>query len=373
MEARRKKIILTDVFEYLPKSKYKAGDGLNSGKYPFFTSSQNQVLWLDVADYNKESLIFATGGKPSIHLATQFSTSTDNFIISSINDKVVTRYVYYYFKKNIHILEKGFKGAGLKHLSKDYLNKIDLVFPINSNGEIDVLEQNRIVKILDEAESLKNKREDANKKTNILIDALFINMFGDPQTNSMGWPLKKMVDICDIRRGASPRPIEKFIGGDVPWIKIGDGTNGDNFFIKETKVKITQEGAKKSVLLKPESIIFANCGVSLGFARILKISGCIHDGWLAFENIDASVDKIFLLKYINHLTLYLRKLAPDGTQPNLNTGIMKNLKIFVPPIDLQNKFSKLVLALENEKEKQKKSAEKINILFDSLMQKVFSI
>ena len=86
---------------------------------------------------------------------------------------------------------------------------------------------------------------------------------------------------------------------------------------------ITKEGAKRSVLLKPGSLIFANCGVSLGFARILKIEGCIHDGWLSFENLDKRINQLYLLKLINHITTYLIKLAPEAHNPIFNTTIMK--------------------------------------------------
>lgn len=367
-----KKIKLADCFRYLPKSKHKAGDGMQTGVFPFYTSSQKQTLWFDKADYNCESLIFATGGRPSVHYSKKFSTSTDNFIITSDNSRVNIKFVFYYFKKNIDILEKGFKGVGLKHLSKDYLNKIELLFPLNSKGDIDIDKQNQIVKILEEAENLVNKKETIKDKIKKLDSAIFNQYFGNPLLNSHKWDIKKLGELCDIRRGASPRPISKFIGDEVPWIKIGDGTNGDELYLRDTKVKITKEGAKKSVYLEPGSIIFANCGVSLGFARILKTGGCIHDGWLAFDKINDSLNKIYLLKLLNTLTLYFRTLAPDGTQPNLNTTIMKNLKIILPPIELQNKFVEVVMLLEDQKDKQLVTLEKVNILFNSLMQKVFS-
>ena len=96
----------------------------------------------------------------------------------------------------------------------------------------------------------------------------------------------KAVSKCDISRGGSPRPIADFLGGTIPWIKIGDATDGDEFFITKTKEHIIAEGLSKTRLISKGSVVFANCGVSLGFARILKIDGCIHDGWLAFMDIN---------------------------------------------------------------------------------------
>lgn len=144
-------------------------------------------------------------------------------------------------------------------------------------------------------------------------------------------------------------------------------------FITKTKEAITEEGLHKTRLLPEGSVIFANCGVSLGFARILKIQGCIHDGWLAFQDIsEDKIHKLFLLKALNSITQYFRDTAPDGTQPNLNTAIMKNFELIIPPMDLQLKFIAIVESIV----KQKKILETSNIeftnLFESLQNKAFS-
>lgn len=93
------------------------------------------------------------------------------------------------------------------------------------------------------------------------------------------WKKEKLGNLCDVYRGSSPRPINKYLGGTIPWIKIGDATEGDNVYMHSTKEHIIEEGVKKSRLVKKGSLIFANCGVSLGFARIITFDGCIHDGY----------------------------------------------------------------------------------------------
>ena len=163
-------------------------------------------------------------------------------------------------------------------------------------------------------------------------------MFGDININDKNWSCEPLGDLCTIVRGGSPRPIEQFLGGDVPWIKIGDATDGDNIYLSSTKEHIIQEGVNKSRLVKSGSLIFANCGVSLGFARIITFDGCIHDGWLAMEDIDERLDKVFLLQALNQMTEHFRAIAPAGTQPNLNTTIMKAYKQVIPPIELQRNF-----------------------------------
>ena len=163
-------------------------------------------------------------------------------------------------------------------------------------------------------------------------------MFGDLAHGETKWPTVPLGKLCTISRGGSPRPISKYLGGSVPWIKIGDATDGDSIYLSKTKEFIISEGVKKSRLVKPGSLIFANCGVSLGFARIITFEGCIHDGWLALENIDERLDKVFLLKALNQMTEYFRAIAPTGTQPNLNTAIMNSYEHIVPPMALQKQY-----------------------------------
>jgi type I restriction enzyme, S subunit len=234
-------------------------------------------------------------------------------------------------------------------------------------------EQRRITAILDKADALRAKRREAIAKLDQLLQSVFLDMFGDPIANPHGWGKVRMQDLMSISRGGSPRPIEKFLGGEHHWIKIGDATKGDDVFISETKDKITSEGLSKTTRLKAGSLIFANCGVSLGFARILKIDGCIHDGWLAFQDIDVSrLDQLFLLKTLNSVTQHFRKMAPEGTQPNLNTGIMKRFELIVPPLVQQQKFSKFLLECRLRKMSLLNGEEKTDALFSSLQRAAFS-
>ena len=69
---------------------------------------------------------------------------------------------------------------------------------------------------------------------------------------------------------ASPRPIKNYLGGVIPWIKIGDATKGDNIYISKTKDHIIEEGSQKSVELEKGTLIFANCGVSLKVCKNIK-------------------------------------------------------------------------------------------------------
>ena len=209
--------------------------------------------------------------------------------------------------------------------------------------------QKDIVKEIKSVISIIDIREKQLEKLSLLVRARFIELFGDININNKNWNCESLRNLCTIVRGGSPRPIEQFLGGDVPWIKISDATDGDNIYLNSTKEYIIKEGVKRSRLVKSGSLIFANCGVSLGFARIITFDGCIHDGWLAMEDIDLRLDKVFLLQSLNQMTEYFREIAPAGTQPNLNTAIMKEYKQVVPPIELQRDFIRFVEQVNKSK------------------------
>lgn len=261
------------------------------------------------------------------------------------------------------IIAKG-RGATFAEVNKEMMEEIQIPY-------CELPEQKLIAADLEKADRVVRTRRYAIELTDTLLPAVFLKLFGDPVRNQKGWEKTPLGDISSIRRGASPRPIEKFLGGTVPWIKIGDGTKGDDIYIASTEDHITPEGVAKSVFLKKGTLIFANCGVSCGFARLLKIDGCIHDGWLAFEGFEKFLDPIFFLQAINQITLHLRGLAPEGTQPNLNTGIMSEFPMIVPPITLQQKFAGLVRHHVHLRSVQNEALRQAEHLFQALLHQAF--
>ena len=292
----------------------------------------------------------------------------NNFILAlrpknTINSKFLFYQIQFKYESN-QFSDCFNKTTGIQNLKvKDYLAKEIKIYTPE--------EQEKIVSELDTVRSIINKNKQILEKYEILIKSRFIEMFGDPLDNQKNWEVQTLGNLCEIVRGGSPRPIDKFLGGSIPWIKIGDATNGDDIYLYKTKEHIIEEGIKKSRLIPEGSLIFANCGVSLGFARIIKFQGCIHDGWLAFQNISPRVNNVFLLKSLNMCTDYFRKTAPDGTQPNLNTTIMKSFVQILPPKDLQDEYVQFVQQIDKSKFAVQKSLEKAETLYKSLMQEYF--
>lgn len=161
-----------------------------------------------------------------------------------------------------------------------------------------------------------------------------------------GISYKAFGESATIARGASPRPIKKFITTDsngINWIKIGDVKPGAKY-ITECAEKITIEGSNKSRFVKKGDFILSN-SMSFGRPYILSIDGCIHDGWLAISNFDKSyiTDFLYHLLNSNNCQSELKKRASfGGAVQNLNADIVRSLVLPVPPLPVQEEIVRIL-------------------------------
>lgn len=282
------------------------------------------------------------------------------------SDKISKNYLFHILNSNFFEQQciMASNGVAQKNLSTEWLKNYEV--PCYERDK-----QEKIVMVLSTIQSVISGRKHELQKLDDLIKARFVELFGDINANEREWNAQPLGELCTIVRGSSPRPIEKYLGGDIPWIKIGDATDGESIYLHSTKEHIIQAGVSKSRMVKSGSLIFANCGVSLGFARIITFDGCIHDGWLAMEGIDERLDKVFLLQSLNQMTAHFRRIAPAGTQPNLNTAIMKAYKQIVPPLELQKEFLAFVTQTDKSKAVIQKALDETQLLFNSVMQEYF--
>lgn len=161
-----------------------------------------------------------------------------------------------------------------------------------------------------------------------------------------GVEYKKFGECATIVRGASPRPIKNFITTEstgINWIKIGDVKQGDKY-ITSTAEKITKDGARKSRFVKQGDFILSN-SMSFGRPYILKIDGCIHDGWLAISNFSNKYLSDFLYHLLNSNSCQyeMRKRASfGGAVQNLNADIVRELVLPVPPLPVQEEIVRIL-------------------------------
>lgn len=170
------------------------------------------------------------------------------------------------------------------------------------------------------------------------------------------WNYKRIGDVCTVERGGSPRPIDKYITEDengINWIKIGD--TSDSMYITSAAQKIIPDGMKKSRYVQPGDFLLSN-SMSFGRPYILKIDGCIHDGWLVLRDNNNLFDKRFLYYYLSSPTTYqkFKSLAVGGVVNNLNSNMVRDVEIPIPSIEEQSNIAdildKIKVIIDNRKQ-----------------------
>ena len=161
------------------------------------------------------------------------------------------------------------------------------------------------------------------------------------------WKWVKLNDLAEIARGGSPRPIQDYITEDkdgINWIKIGD-TIAESKYITSAKEKIKPEGKKHSRFVHAGDFLLTN-SMSFGRPYILKIDGCIHDGWLVFANIKECLLQDYLYYALSSAYIYetFSNVAAGSTVKNLKSDTVKQVDFPLPPLSEQKR---IVEAIEN--------------------------
>ena len=223
-------------------------------------------------------------------------------------------------------------GMNSKRISKEKV--LDYEFSLPSLAEQKVLAEK-----LWAAYEVKQSYLKMIEATQEMVKSHFIEMFGT--INAPQGDLITLGNLCNIQRGGSPRPIKDYITNEsngINWIKIGD--TDESMYITKTEEKIKPSGLKKTRQVYAGDLLLSN-SMSFGRPYILKIDGCIHDGWLVLHINDESIlTQIYLCAYLSQKTTYLEmsKLASGGVVQNLNSEIVKSLPVILPPIQKQKEY-----------------------------------
>ena len=378
---------ITDGSHFSPK------EDLN-GKYPMLSVkdmgvtcfSYDNCKYINEDDYKT---LVANGCKPSIddvlvakdgsYLKTAFvqRVEKEQVILSSIailtpNKTILNPDFLAFFFKSHHtkdIVERNYlTGTAIKRVILKGFRKISLSVP-------PIAEQEKIVAELDCLSGIIEKKKQQLKELDNLAQSIFYEMFGDPVENDKGWEVKKIGEVCIVERGGSPRPINAFITDDengVNWIKIGDATEGSRF-ITSTKEKIIPEGVRKSRMVYKGDFILSN-SMSFGRPYIMGIDGCIHDGWLVLRDKDNVFDKTYLYYYLgsSHVYQEFKRLAVGGVVNNLNSELVRGVRVAIPSFSVQQEFASQIESIEKQKELIAQSIKETETLLNSRMDYYFN-
>jgi len=230
--------------------------------------------------------------------------------------------------------------------------------------------QKRIAEILDAADALKRKDQALLKKYDELAQAIFIDMFGDPVKNEKGWETKKFQELGTLDRGVSkhrPRNAPELLGGIYPLIQTGDVANSGGIITKYRST-YSEIGLKQSKIWSKGTLCIT-IAANIAKTCILDFDACFPDSIVGFKPNDKVSNSVFVKFWIGFLQKILEDNAPESAQKNINLEILRGLDVICPPVELQNKFEKIIEQLNLVKSSNSKFVE--DNLFQTLIQKAF--
>jgi type I restriction enzyme S subunit len=187
------------------------------------------------------------------------------------------------------------------------------------------------------------------------------------------WNITNIGNVSNVIRGASPRPQgdPRYYGGSIPRL-MGKDVNRDGKYVTPKLDYLTEEGAAKSRFLPAGSLVMI-CSGEVGVPAILAIDACIHDGFLAFQNISHSCNKEYLYYIFDSLKDEFNKSATHGgVFTNLTTSIIKEFKIPLPPLPEQQKIAEILFTVDEKIELIEAQINQTTELKKGLMQQLLT-
>lgn len=283
------------------------------------------------------------------------------------NEKVIPKYLYYVIRY-MH-LEKYFTGATIPHIYfKDYKRE--------EFNLCDLSEQEKIVSTLSKIEKIITHRKQQLEKLDLLVKARFVEMFGEPETNPLGWEKVTIADVCSsIVRGPFGSALKKdfFVEPDDTTYKVYEQKHAIQKNAALGTYYITEEKYKE--LKRFECVagdILMSCSGTMGELYQLP-TGCergIINQALCKFTLNNRILPIVFLTYMQQ-TIGNLETKGSGIQNIAAVSYVKAMPVNLPPLDIQQQFADFVKQIDKSRVAVQKELDKAQMLFDSLMQEYF--
>lgn len=344
-----------------------------------FISEENHRKFSQRSKVDKGDILFAmigTIGNPVLVDTEQEFSVKNVALFKFANSQVYNRYFRHLLDSNLiqTQMTAATRGGTQKFVSLKVLR--DLAIPLPP-----LAEQKRIAAILDQADALRVKRRAALARLDRLVQAVFLEMFGDPVTNqvqSIGGMLENGMLLMhkDGNHGSNYPRAHEFQQAGVPFISAKNiFDNGD---IDYTTIEYLSE-AKASRLsigwIQPGDVLLAHNATvgKVGLYRGIFAKALIGTSLTAFRPNSNFLTPEYLFASLRsaHFQNQLHSVMGQTTRNQVPITAQRRLDIVIPPIDKQHKFTKIQCIIDSQRNTQNQSLEKHTILFNSLQQRAF--
>lgn len=291
-------------------------------------------------------------------------------IFKVVFDKIDVDKYYFMFTVSslLSSMEKHTHGSTMRHITKPVFDNIPFPLPPLET-------QKQIAAVLDKCTSLISKYKKILEKCDTLIKSRFIELFGDPVQNPMGWEVKKLGNICTkISDGVHAKP--EYTATGKPFISVVNINSGKLLF--DDCKYVSEEAYEKMIKsTHPEKgdILYTKVGATYGIPALVDTDRafCLYVSVALLKPKSEIVNSQFLTTSMAQP--YIKNQADKRIKgigvPDLHLNQIREFEVLVPPLELQNQFNSFVQQIDKSKFAIQKSLEKAETLYKSLMQEYF--
>lgn len=318
--------------------------------------------------------------RPNLNAVALVSCALDGQVCSTgfsvlrPSNRVLSGYLFAFTRSSFFVdhLVARTTGANYPAVSDNEVKEVPMPVP-------PLAEQERIVKLLNEADSLREQRAEADRCAAALIPALFHEMFGDPTSNPRGWPIKPLSEVVFFQEGPGVRKWQ-FRTSGIKLINVGNIVRGLIDLSTTDRHLDAKEVAEtySHFLLNAGDLVMATSGVTWGkvaFVEPRHLPLCLNTSVVRFRPITATTcNSIFLRAFFETQAFrrQIEQLITGSAQPNFGPSHLKLVRLPLPPVPLQNEFALRVGEIREFEADQVSSGLRLEDLFKALLQGAFS-
>ena len=240
-------------------------------------------------------------------------------------------------------------------------------------------EQKRIARILDAADALRAKRREAFAQLDTLLQSTFLDMFGDPVTNPMGWEVTAVSTIGSIQGGLQVTSKRRSLPIERPYLRVANVFRGFLQLDEIKTIRLTESELLRTSLDYEDLLIVEGHGNRAEIGRCARWDGsidqCVHQNHLIRLRCDRSkTSPIYVEYFINSPGGRRSLVGTSRTTSGLNTISVSKVgssEIQLPSLDLQHRFAAVVESVERQKARQHAHLAELDTLFASLQSRAF--
>ena len=278
-------------------------------------------------------------------------------------------YLYWWLRANRRQLEDLGNGATFKEVSKAVVSRVKFPLP-------PFAEQRRIAAILDKADAIRRKREQALALADEFVRAVFVEMFGDPSTNSKGWPIGSIRDlIVEAKYGTSQKA--DAVLGSYPVLRMGNLTYAGRIDSTDLKYLDLNRHEVDKYTVRRGDLLFnrTNSRELVGKTAVVMTDKIYaFAGYLVRARTNNKANPHYISAFLNSpfgkSTLQGMCKSIIG-MANINAQEFQNIRLPVPPRDLQNQFGTVLERTEVTRQLLQADLRNATELFTSLSQRAF--